>query len=99
MGSRPRTPTQRTLSDLPTTSSPPGPTPSLTESVVTDQPATSTVSPRTTPQMPTPSTGSPLAASPQSRTRAHADHAGPSLPPDPWRVPTALKETPSSPSP
>merc|ERR1712130_131430 len=44
------------------------------------------------------STGSPLVPSPQSRTRDPADHAGPSHPPELWRVPTRSLATHLSPS-
>merc|ERR1711920_1076727 len=72
------TATQPTPSPLPTTSTPPGPTPSSREFLDTSHGPNKSLKLRTHNQALTLSTGSPRVPSLQSRTRDHADHAGPS---------------------
>merc|ERR1711997_181140 len=85
-------------SNLDTTSSPISPTTRDPNSLVTlpqTPPKNQSGSSQPTP---TPLTGSPLEPSPQSRTRDNADHAGPSPPPEPSRVPTRSPLEPFFPS-
>merc|ERR1719296_331572 len=88
---------------LDTTSSLTGTLTSTRSSLVTSQ-SSALPSTRTSPQLPspqptpTPSTGSPLVPLPQSRTRAHADHAGHSPPLVLLRVLTSSPAATSSPT-
>merc|ERR1711957_389317 len=95
------TPTSRTLSPSDTTSSPPGPMRSTSNSLVPRSQRTwSRCQPSSTPSpSQPPSTGEPREPSTQSRTKDNVDHAGLSPPPVPLKDTTKSKTVNSSPSP